>query len=266
MRKLREKESTNLPCVLHLLCVTGHNYLIFSTRDLLGTVTVSNIYSRSPNILWRSYLQCLQQTFTFLGLSTRSNSQSENMQIMCEKTMWMQNCRIGPSGNPVELTIAEGLPNATQCHSGIGNFSSEEYQGSEGGSLPTTEPIFPPSYCGNKAKNYTCFIVSSFQGILWIWNFICLVSIHHILSVKFQLLSVSRLGKYAKIYPNAVTTALHAISGLTTGSRKNEEWEGLSTVKIILASGRLTNGSSGIGWKNSWHTDVAENNVTFYVP
>lgn len=92
-----------------------------------------------------------------------------------------------------------------------------------------------------------------------------MVSIHHILSVKFQLLSVSRLGKYAKIYPNAVTTALNAISGPTTGRRKNEEWEGLSTIKIILASGRLTNGSSGIGWKNSWHTDVAENNVIFYV-
>ena len=78
----------------------------------------------------------------------------------------MQNRRIGASGKPLGETIAEGLPNATWCHSVVGNFSSEEYQGSEGGSLPTTGPIFPPSYCKSKAKNYTCFIVASFQGIL----------------------------------------------------------------------------------------------------
>lgn len=41
-------------------------------------------------------------------------------------------------------------------------------QGSGESSLPTTEPMVLPSYCRSKAKNYTCFIVSSFQGILWI--------------------------------------------------------------------------------------------------
>lgn len=133
---------------------------------------------------------------------------------------------------------AEGLPTAATGHSLVGSVSRGDYHGSEGGCLPTTEPIFPPSYCRSKAKNYTCFIVSSFQGILWIWNFICLVSIHCVFSLKLQLLSVSRLGKYAKIYPNAVIIVLHAMSGPTTGSWKNEGWEGLLTIKITLASAR----------------------------
>lgn len=95
------------------------------------------------------------------------------------------------------------------------------------GSLPTTWSVFPLSYYRSKAKNYTCFTVSLFQGILWIWNFICLVSIHHVLSVKFQLLSVSRLGICAKIvYPNVVIIALHAVAGPTTGSWKNERLGG----------------------------------------
>lgn len=35
--------------------------------------------------------------------------------------------------------------------------------------------------------------------------------------------------------------------------------------KSFLASARLTYVSSGIVWKNSWHTDSTENNITFYV-
>lgn len=153
---------------------------------------------------------------------------------MCEETVWMQNKR--------QWQCSKG-----GHHKGIVNYSLVSLTGRQcqewgvsgiwRGSLPTTGTIFPLSDCRSKAKNYTCFIVSLFQGILWIWNFICLVSIHHVLSVKFQLLSVSRLGTYAKIvYPNVVIIALHAVSGPTTGSWKNEGWEGLSTIKIILAS------------------------------
>ena len=128
--------------------------------------------------------------------------------------------RTRASGKPAGEATAEGLPISVWCHSPVGNFRSEGHTKIWGSSFPATEPIVPPSYCRTKAKNDTCFIVSSFQKILWIWNFICLVSIHHVLSVKFQLLSVSSLGKYAKIYPNAVTVALHAISSPKTGSWK----------------------------------------------
>ena len=144
-------------------------------------------------------------------------------------------CRTRANGKPAGEATAEGLTTAAWCHSPVFNFRSGGHIGSGGDSLPTTEPIAPPR---TKAKYYTCFIASSFQGILWIWNFICLVSIHHVLSVRFQLLSVSRLGKYAKMYPNAVTIALNAISSPTIGSWKNEGWKGLSTVKVILANAR----------------------------
>lgn len=122
---------------------------------------------------------------------------------------------VNQQGRPCRGTASFSLVSFTS-----GNFRSEGHAKIWGSSFPTTEPIVPPSYCRTKAKNDTCFIVSSFQKILWIWNFICLVSIHHVLSVKFQLVSVSSLGKYAKIYPNAVTVTLHAISSPTTGSWK----------------------------------------------
>lgn len=153
------------------------------------------------------------------------------MKTTGEETVWMQNWRRRRGRRRGTANRSRGSFTGRQCQ-------QRGVWGSEGGSLPTTEPVFPPSYCRSKAKNYTCFIVSSFQGILWIWNFICLVSIHCVFSLKFQLLSVSRLGKYAKIYPNAVIIVLHAMSGPTTGSWKNEGWEGLLTVKITLASAR----------------------------
>lgn len=158
------------------------------------------------------------------------------MQTMCEESVWTQHHSqlVSQPQRPLQRQ-----PTATWCNSQVGKFSSGEYQGSEENALSITEPIFPPSYCRNNAKKITLVLqFFSFQGILWIWNFISLVSIHHILSVKFQLLSVRRLGKYAKIYPNAVNIALHAISGPTTGSWKNEGWEVLSTIKILLASAR----------------------------
>lgn len=66
---------------------------------------------------------------------------------------------------------AEARPQERDSNRSRGSFTGRQCQqrgvwGSEGGSLPTTEPVFPPSYCRSKAKNYTCFIVSSFQGIL----------------------------------------------------------------------------------------------------
>lgn len=49
------------------------------------------------------------------------------------------------------------------------------------------------------------------------------------------------------------------------GAEKDEGWEGLSTVKIILPNARQTDVSSGIVWKNPWHTGPAKDNITFYV-
>lgn len=47
-----------------------------------------------------------------------------------------------------------------------GNIHGGQGARSRGGDPLTTEPILPPSNFRKKAKNYTCFIVSSFQEIL----------------------------------------------------------------------------------------------------
>lgn len=121
---------------------------------------------------WTFYYKPLD----FLGLSAKSRSQSGNMQMQ-NKRQWQ-----GSKGGHQKETV-------NSSHWQARNVRSEEYRGSEEAvSLPLGQ-YFSLSYW-SEAKNYTCLIVSLFQGILWIWNFICLVSIHHVLSVKFQLLSV----------------------------------------------------------------------------
>lgn len=83
-------------------------------------------------------------------------------------------------------------------------------------SQPLSQKV-PTSNCRKTAKNYTCFIVSSFQGILWIWNFIPLVSlpwcmyiyIYILFWVKFQLFSVTRLRDIRQNYTHQMQSSLH---------------------------------------------------------
>lgn len=65
--------------------------------------------------------------------------------------------------------------------------------------------------------------------------------------------------------PNAVTGALNAISIPTTRSFRSERWKGLPTVKITLGTGKVDKCLIWDSGKNSWHTGLAKDSITFYV-
>lgn len=70
-----------------------------------------------------------------------------------------------PEGSQTEKTL-EAMVTADCCHSKEGIVSNGEQTKIWGSRIPTTESIVPPSYYRSKAKNDTCFIMTSAQGIL----------------------------------------------------------------------------------------------------
>lgn len=65
--------------------------------------------------------------------------------------------------------------------------------------------------------------------------------------------------------PNTVTGALDSISIPTTRSFKSGRWKGLPTVKITLGTGKVDKCLIWDSGKNSWHTGLAKDSITFYV-